>query len=88
MYRQRVLETRLQALCDSGELAADLHFGTGQEAVAAGVCAALRPQDMVLCHHRMIGQSFGRALIIAKIALLQDVRQVAAGIAPSSSAVT
>ena len=55
MYRTRVLETRLQALCDSGELAADLHMTTGQEAIAAGVCAVLEPKDMVLCHHRMIG---------------------------------
>src|SRR3990167_6552164 len=55
MYRTRVLETRLQALCDSGELAADLHMTTGQEATAAGVCAVLEPKDMVLCHHRMIG---------------------------------
>ena len=50
----RALETRLQALCDSGECKADLHPGTGQEAIAASVCAALGPEDMVVCHHRMV----------------------------------
>lgn len=62
MYRTRVLETRLQALCDSGELGADLHMTTGQEAIAAGVCAALEPRDMLLCHHRMIGWALARGV--------------------------
>lgn len=51
----RVLELRLQALCDRGELAADLHFCCGQEAIPVGVCAALGPNDLLLTHHRMIG---------------------------------
>ena len=62
MYRTRVLETRLQALCDSGELGADLHMTMGQEAIAAGVCAALEPRDMLLCHHRMIGWALARGV--------------------------
>ena len=62
MYRARVLETRLQAMCDSGELGADLHMCMGQEAIAAGVCAALGPKDMLLCHHRMIGWSLARGV--------------------------
>ena len=51
----RVLEERLQTMCDAGECSADLHLNTGQEAIAVGVCAALQPQDLVLTHHRMIG---------------------------------
>ena len=58
----RALETRLQALCDAGECKADLHFGTGQEAIAAGVCAALSPQDVVVCHHRMIPWAVARGV--------------------------
>ena len=54
MVLARALQLRLQAMCDAGELAADLHFGLGQEAIAASVCAALGPEDMVVCHHRMI----------------------------------
>ena len=50
----RVLEERLQAMCDAGECTADLHLNTGQEAIPVGVCAALQPQDLVLTHHRMI----------------------------------
>ena len=55
MVLLRVLQERLQALCDIGECTADLHLGTGQEAIPVGVCAALGPQDLVLTHHRMIG---------------------------------
>ena len=50
----RVLEDRLQAMCDAGECTADLHLNIGQEAIPVGVCAALQPQDLVLTHHRMI----------------------------------
>ena len=58
----RVLETRLQALCDTGQLAADLHMCRGQEAVAVGVCAALSEQDLVVCHHRMISWALSRGI--------------------------
>ena len=54
MALARALQLRLQAMCDAGELGADLHFGLGQEAIAASVCAALGPEDQVVCHHRMI----------------------------------
>ena len=58
----RVLEIRLQALCDTGQLAADLHMTRGQEAVAVGVCAALGEQDLVVCHHRMISWALSRGV--------------------------
>lgn len=54
MLRIRILEDRLQRLCDKGVLAADLHMSTGQEAVAVGVCSVLGENDLVVCHHRMI----------------------------------
>ena len=62
MLQIRTLETRLQAMCDSGELAVDLHFVKGQEGCSVGVCSALQPQDMVLCHHRMIGWALARGV--------------------------
>ena len=37
----RLLEDRLQVLCDQG-LGTDLHFSKGQEAISVGVMAALR----------------------------------------------
>ena len=32
-----------------------IHFYVGQEAVAVGVCSALRPEDKVLGNHRSHG---------------------------------
>ncbi len=58
----RALETRLQALCNSSELAADLHMNTGQEAIAVGVCAALRPTDYVVTHHRCIATAIAKGV--------------------------
>ncbi|TAK10569.1 MAG: thiamine pyrophosphate-dependent dehydrogenase E1 component subunit alpha [Anaerolineae bacterium] len=49
----RHLETELQKLCDQG-LAGDLHFNRGQEAIAVGVCSALRASDRIVTHHRTI----------------------------------
>jgi pyruvate dehydrogenase E1 component alpha subunit len=59
MLRIRLLEERLQQLCDAGE-GADLHFNRGQEAIAVGVCAALEPQDLIVCHHRTIAHHLAR----------------------------
>ena len=62
MFRIRVLETKLQALCDRGELSADLHFSTGQEAIAVGVQAALRDSDYVVSHHRTIAHAVAKGV--------------------------
>src|SRR3990167_9677773 len=53
MLTIRYLETELQKLCDQG-LGGDWHFNKGQEAIAVGVCAALRPSDRIVTHHRTI----------------------------------
>ena len=58
----RVLETELQRLCDSGEVTADLHLSKGQEAIAVGVCAALKSQDLLVVHHRMIGWALSKGI--------------------------
>jgi pyruvate dehydrogenase E1 component alpha subunit len=57
----RTLETELQKLCDQGE-GADLHFSTGQEAIAVGVCAALRPTDYLVTHHRTIAHAVAKGV--------------------------
>jgi TPP-dependent pyruvate/acetoin dehydrogenase alpha subunit len=59
MLRIRLVEDRLQKLCLEG-LAGDLHFSKGQEAIAVGVCAALRPGDIVVTHHRTIAHEIAR----------------------------
>lgn len=65
LYKQmvliRVLEEALQKLCDIGE-GADLHFNKGQEAIAVGACAALRPTDYVVAHHRTIAHAVAKGV--------------------------
>src|SRR4029077_1988553 len=40
--------------------AGDLHFSRGQEAIATGVCAALRPTDHIVTHHRTIAHEIAK----------------------------
>ena len=58
----RAVETRLQEMCNSGELGADLHMNTGQEAIAVGVCSALRETDYVVSHHRTIAHAIAKGV--------------------------
>jgi pyruvate dehydrogenase E1 component alpha subunit len=66
----RVLEEELQKLCDQGE-AGDLHFNRGQEGVTVGVCAALRPTDYIVGHHRTIAHAVAKGvplgLLVAEV---------------------
>lgn len=55
----RKLEDRLQRYCDEG-IAGDLHFNKGQEAIAVGVCSALRPTDKIVTHHRTIAHQLAK----------------------------
>jgi len=59
MLTIRLLEDRLQAMCDRGE-AGDLHFNKGQEAISVGVCAVLQPHDHIVTHHRTIAHEVAR----------------------------
>lgn len=73
MYRKmrliRVFETRVVELVHANEIASVTHEYIGQEAVAVGVCSALRPDDAITSTHR------GHGHIIAKGA---DVRRMMA----------
>jgi acetoin:2,6-dichlorophenolindophenol oxidoreductase subunit alpha len=48
----RRFEERSLELTQQGEIASGMHPCIGQEAVATGVCAALRPDDILLSTHR------------------------------------
>ncbi|MHB0937386.1 MAG: thiamine pyrophosphate-dependent dehydrogenase E1 component subunit alpha [Armatimonadota bacterium] len=48
----RHFETRVDQLFAAGELRGTSHLSAGQEAVAAGACAALQPDDYVSSNHR------------------------------------
>jgi TPP-dependent pyruvate/acetoin dehydrogenase alpha subunit len=48
----RAFETRVAELYRDGEIPGFVHTSLGQEAVAAGACAALRPDDYLTTTHR------------------------------------
>jgi pyruvate dehydrogenase E1 component alpha subunit len=55
MLRIRVAEEFLAPLLEENEIRCPTHLYTGQEAIAAGVCAALRKEDYVFGGHRSHG---------------------------------
>jgi pyruvate dehydrogenase E1 component alpha subunit len=55
MVRIRLFEERVAGLVESGEIRTPCHLYIGQEAIAAGVCAALEPPDYVWGGHRSHG---------------------------------
>mgnify|MGYP001579781398 CR=1 FL=1 len=57
----RVLEDALQGLANQGQ-GADWHFSKGQEAIAVGVCAALRDTDYLVTHHRTIAHAVAKGV--------------------------
>jgi TPP-dependent pyruvate/acetoin dehydrogenase alpha subunit len=52
MLRIRKVEEELVGLYPEQEMKCPTHFHIGQEAVAAGVCANLRTDDLLFCSHR------------------------------------
>ena len=60
MQRLRRFEARAAALVEAGEIVGAVHEYTGEEAVAVGVCAALRDSDVITSTHR------GHGHILAK----------------------
>ena len=55
MIRIRTFENAMRNLIKEGKMPARTGFYTGQEAVAAGVCATLRPSDQIGSTHRPMG---------------------------------
>ncbi len=58
----RSVESALSRLFADGEVPGFIHLSIGQEAVAAGVCSALRPGDTVATTHRGHGHVLARGL--------------------------
>src|SRR2546429_2309003 len=52
LLRVRLSEEILAERYREQEMRTPAHFGSGQEAVAVGVCQALRADDVVFSHHR------------------------------------
>jgi TPP-dependent pyruvate/acetoin dehydrogenase alpha subunit len=72
MYRQMVtirrFEDRLYRLFLQGLVPGTLHQYQGQEAVAVGVCAALRPEDVIFSTHRPVGHGIAKGMTLKSIA--------------------
>ncbi len=68
MYRQMVLirdfEERCQEMYTRAKIGGFLHLYEGQEAVAVGMVAALRPEDHIITHYRDHGHAIARGLDI------------------------
>lgn len=52
MLRIRMVEEEIAKRYDEQEMRCPVHLSIGQEAVAVGVCAALRPDDLIVSTHR------------------------------------
>ena len=52
MLRIRAFDERIVALFAAGRIAGAVHSYVGEDAVAAGVCANLRPDDYITSTHR------------------------------------
>jgi pyruvate dehydrogenase E1 component alpha subunit len=66
LYREMLLmrqfEEKVNELYLQGHIPSTLHLYIGQEAVATGVCAALRPDDYVLSTHRPHGHALAKGV--------------------------
>jgi acetoin:2,6-dichlorophenolindophenol oxidoreductase subunit alpha len=58
----REFEERLKRLVDHGVPVGAVHYYTGQEAVAAGVCGALAPDDWIASTHRGHGHCIAKGV--------------------------
>lgn len=64
--RIRASEAALAKLFSAGEIPGFIHLSFGQEATAAGVCAALKPADTLATTHRGHGHVIARGMDIGR----------------------
>ena len=60
MRRIRAFDVKVAELFEAGEIKGTAHSYVGQEAVAAGVCASLGPEDFMASHHRGHGHCIAK----------------------------
>lgn len=68
MLRIRIFEERVVNLLEANEVKCPVHLCTGQEAIAAGVCAALRQDDYMFGTHRSHGHYLAKGGDMGQIA--------------------
>ena len=67
MWRIRVFEERVGQLTRADEVHGLVHLSVGQEAVAAGVCGQLRPDDVVYSGHRAHGHAIAKGAPLGRV---------------------
>jgi acetoin:2,6-dichlorophenolindophenol oxidoreductase subunit alpha len=67
MWRIRVFEERVGELTRANEVHGLVHLSIGQEAVAAGVCGALRRDDVVYSGHRAHGHAIAKGAPLGRV---------------------
>ncbi|MGZ4389006.1 MAG: thiamine pyrophosphate-dependent dehydrogenase E1 component subunit alpha [Gaiellaceae bacterium] len=78
MWRIRAFEERVGELTRADEVHGLVHLSIGQEAVAAGVCGALRDDDVVYSNHRAHGHAIAKGAPLP--AVLAELMGRAAGL--------
>ena len=68
MITIRRFEDRLYQLFLQGLVPGTLHQYQGQEAVAVGVCTALKPDDIIFSTHRPVGHGIAKGMTLKSIA--------------------
>jgi 2-oxoisovalerate dehydrogenase E1 component len=67
MLRVRRFDERVIELFRAGIIKGTAHSCVGQEAIAAGACAALAPEDWILTHHRGHGHTIAKGASMARM---------------------
>jgi TPP-dependent pyruvate/acetoin dehydrogenase alpha subunit len=67
LYTIRVFETRCVKLYRNGEIRGYLHPYLGEEAIAVGMCAALKEGDYIVSTHRGHGHCIARGASLARM---------------------
>ena len=67
MWRIRLFEERVGQLKRANEVHGLIHLSVGQEGVAAGVCARLRPDDAVYSGHRAHGHAIAKGAPLERV---------------------
>ena len=67
MVMIRVFESRVEELFSAGKLPGFVHTYLGQEAIAAGVCSHLRPDDYITSTHRGHGHALAKGMAPAAL---------------------
>jgi acetoin:2,6-dichlorophenolindophenol oxidoreductase subunit alpha len=67
MLRIRLFEERVDTLMMQGRIHGTTHLYVGMEAVATGVCSALRPEDCIASNHRGHGHCIAKGADLSRM---------------------